>query len=314
MSSGWWRIGIAVAVLASCGWAQGEPVRFARYELAGAVHYGVVEGEQIRRIDGDLFGTWHASDSIHPLTDVKLLVPTEPRHVIAMAGNYRSHAGGQTSQTTITTTTVVNFDPSSGQTSSNTNTKTESREAGEVPAKFRTPQPFFKPPSCLIPHLAEIEIPRLSSGNVHYEAELVIVMGKRARNVLPSDAAEYILGVTCGNDVSERDWQKNDVQWWRAKGSDTFGPCGPFVVSGLDYDNLLLQLRLNDEVVQSERTSHLIHNVPATVSFVSEYVTLLPGDLIFTGTPGTTARIRPGDVVEVELEGVGVLRNYVKSE
>ena len=101
------------------------------------------------------------------------------------------------------------------------------------------------------------------------------------------------------------------MQWWRAKGSDTFGPVGPFIVSGLDYDDLQMRLRLNGKVLQDERTSQLIHSVPAIVSFVSQHVTLHPGDLIFTGTPGRTGAIRPGDKVEVEMEGVGTLVNSV---
>ena len=141
------------------------------------------------------------------------------------------------------------------------------------------------------------------------------VIGKRARKVPKENALDYVLGVTCGNDVSERYWQNDeenkDVQWWRAKGSDTFGPCGPFLVSGLNYDDLLLTLRLNGEVKQRERTSQMIHDVPTIVSFISQHVTLLPGDLIFTGTSGTTSKLQPGDVVEVELQGVGVLRNRV---
>jgi len=125
---------------------------------------------------------------------------------------------------------------------------------------------------------------------------------------------DYVLGVTCGNDVSGRVWQKEDVQWWRAKGADTFGPCGPYLVSGLKYDDLLLQLRLNGKTLQKERTSLLIHDCSSIVSAISQHVTLYPGDLIFTGTPGETAAIKPGDVCEVELEGVGVLRNPVVAE
>lgn len=122
-----------------------------------------------------------------------------------------------------------------------------------------------------------------------------------------------VLGVTCGNDVSARDWQKNNVQWWRAKGCDTFGPCGPWVVSGIPYDDLLLAVRVNGEVRQQQRTSDLIFGVAAVVSFISQYVTLEPGDLIFTGTPGTTTAIQSGDVVEVEIEGIGVLKNPVSA-
>ncbi len=119
--------------------------------------------------------------------------------------------------------------------------------------------------------------------------------------------------MTCGNDISARDWQVNDKQWWRAKGCDTFGPCGPFIVSGLNYDDLLVRLRLNGQIKQSQRTRDLIYGVADIVTFVSRHMTLEPGDLIFTGTSGTTEPIQPGDTVEVEIEGVGVLRNTVKA-
>jgi 2-keto-4-pentenoate hydratase/2-oxohepta-3-ene-1,7-dioic acid hydratase in catechol pathway len=140
---------------------------------------------------------------------------------------------------------------------------------------------------------------------------MVVVVGKRARNVARDDALGYVFGVTCGNDVSARQWQKNDLQWWRAKGSDTFGPCGPFIATGIDYDDLQLVLRVNGAEQQSQRTSDLVHGVAAILSHVSRYMTLEPGDLIYTGTPGQTKALNPGDVVEVELEGVGVLRNRV---
>ena len=125
---------------------------------------------------------------------------------------------------------------------------------------------------------------------------------------------DYVFGVTCGNDVSARVWQRNDVQWWRAKGADTFGPCGPFIATGIDYDNLLTKLRLNGKVMQEESTSHMIHGVAKSVSFISQHVKLHPGDLIFTGTSGKTAAIKAGDVVEVDIEGIGVLRNHVVAE
>lgn len=121
---------------------------------------------------------------------------------------------------------------------------------------------------------------------------------------------KYVFGVTCGNDVSSRDWQKGDVQWWRAKGSDTFGPCGPYLVTGLDY-NLKVLMRVNGKVVQEDMTSQLIHDVPKIISFLSHHVTLEPGDLIDTGTPGRTAALKPDDVAEVEIEGIGVLKNPV---
>ena len=132
-----------------------------------------------------------------------------------------------------------------------------------------------------------------------------------ARNVSEAEAADHIFAAAPGNDVSERVWQQNDLQWFRAKGADTFGPVGPVMVSGVDYDDLLLETRLNGEVKQSQRTSDLIFGTAAIVSYVSRYITLEPGDMIFTGTPGSTSAMQPGDVVEIELEGVGVLRNTI---
>jgi 2-keto-4-pentenoate hydratase/2-oxohepta-3-ene-1,7-dioic acid hydratase in catechol pathway len=181
----------------------------------------------------------------------------------------------------------------------------------------RQPDPypglFAKFPTSLTGPRAGIVYPA-EAGNVHFEGEMVVVIGRTARHVSEADAADYVFGVTAGNDVSERDWQAQDLQWLRAKGHDGFAPVGPVVVSGLDYADLLLETRVNGEVKQSQRTRDLIFDVPAIVSYVSRYVTLLPGDVIFTGTPGTTSAIQPGDVVEVSLEGVGVLRNRVVAD
>jgi 2-keto-4-pentenoate hydratase/2-oxohepta-3-ene-1,7-dioic acid hydratase in catechol pathway len=174
---------------------------------------------------------------------------------------------------------------------------------------------FYKPVTALQSPGGPIVIPR-DATDVHYEGELVVVIGKETRNVSPAQAREAIFGVTCGNDVSDRNWQhgeKKDLQWWRAKGCDTFAPLGPAIVTGLDTGNLRLETRLNGEVVQQESTGDLIFDCPSIVSWVSGWVTLLPGDLIYTGTPGSTRRMQPGDVVEVEIEGIGVLRNPVES-
>ena len=263
--------------------AQTKPARYARIEVDGRPVYGVVEGDHIREIDGDLFGPHRLTDRAHRLDQVKFLVPTEPKQILALAGNYKSH---------------LNSD--------------------EIPEKLRIPQPFYKPYSCLLPHNGEIVIPKDSSGDVHYEAELVIVIGKTASEVPKERAMEYVFGVTCGNDVSERFWQNHeehkDIQWWRAKGADTFGPCGPFIATGIDYDNIPFTLRQNGEVRQQDNTNHMIHDVAGILSFISRYVTLHPGDLIFTGTTGDTTAIKPDDVIEVEFEGVGVLRNPVVKE
>jgi 2-keto-4-pentenoate hydratase/2-oxohepta-3-ene-1,7-dioic acid hydratase in catechol pathway len=271
---------VLAAFLTTARADEAASTRYARFRVDDRDVYGIVQGERVREIAGDLFGEHRPTDRTHPLNDVELLVPTEPRQVFALAGNYLSHM---------------------------------TRDA--VPEKFKIPQPFLKPIGALVPHGHPIIIPHDASDDVHYEAELVIVIGRKTRNVPEEKALDYVFGVTAGNDVSERFWQNDpehrDVQWWRAKGADTFGPCGPFIVRGVDYDDLLLKLRLNGEVKQQERTGGMIHGVAKTVSFMSRYVTLYPGDLIFTGTPGTTSPMDDGDIVEVELEAVGVLRNPV---
>lgn len=264
----------ALLVHASKLAAENEATRYVRFQLGNLVAYGIIEGDSVRQIAGDVFGTWKPTAAAYKLSQVKLLVPTQPSKVLAAAGNYKSHLGDK-----------------------------------PVP---KQPELFFKVPSCLIAQGEAIVIPE-GTDRVDAEGELVIVIRKRAKNVPVSQALDHVLGVTCGNDVSARDWQANDVQWWRAKGTDTFGPCGPVVASGINYDDLLLELRVNGEVRQKQRTGDMIHSVAELVSWASRHVTLQPGDLIYTGTPGKTPQLQPGDVVEVELEAVGVLRNPVKA-
>lgn len=290
-----------------------EPVRYARFEANGKVAYGVVEGDRIRALDGDLFGEHRRTDQTYSLQDVKLLVPVDrPSKVLALAGNYKSHLGGENAVTTVVSTTKTTTTLATGETTSTTTTTTDIAEPGKIPAKFQIPQVFFKPTSCLVADGEAIVIPP-GTNDVHYEAELVIVIGRRANNVSEEQALDYVLGVTCGNDVSARDWQKADVQWWRAKGCDTFGPVGPFIVSGIDYGDLDVTLRLNGKKMQKDSTSAFIQDVPRIVSVASQHVTLEPGDLIFTGTPGETTAMKPGDRVEVEIEGVGTLTNTVSA-
>jgi len=255
-----------------CTRAQEGPERFVRFELGGEVSYGRLEGESVLPIQGDLFGEHQVLDRRIPLSSVRLLAPVNPSKVIAVGLNYQSHLGNR------------------------------------EPAAY--PGLFAKYPTSLVGPDDPIVRP-VDSSNLHYEGEMVIVMGGRAEDVPVEEAAAYVFGVTAGNDVSERDWQGADLQWFRAKASDTFGPVGPVLVRGLDFNDLLLQTRVNGEVRQSERTRDLLFDVETIVSYVSRYVTLLPGDIIFPGTPGSTQALEPGDVVEVELEGVGVLRNPV---
>ncbi len=249
-----------------------------RFRHSGRSGYGILEGGTVRPIRGGLFGSRERTGEALPAGSVEPLVPCEPPKVLAVGRNYRSHLGQR-----------------------------------DEP---RRPEIFYKPATSLIGPGEAIRFPR-GAANVHSEGELVIVIGRQVKNASPEEAREAIFGVTCGNDVSERDWQNGpdkDLQWWRAKGADTFGPLGPWIVTGIDYGNLMLETRLNGEVVQRQSTADLIFDCPTIVSWISQAVTLLPGDVIYTGTPGTTRPMKPGDEVEVEIEGIGVLRNPVRTD
>ena len=252
------------------------PTHYIRYQTGSAVCYGILEGDTVRELGGRPFDAPAKTGVTHALSGVRLLRPCEPGKILAVGRNYKSHLHGR---------------PQPEQ-----------------------PEMFWKPISALQDPEGDIVIPP-GAANVHFEGELAIVMGRRARSVSPEEARAAIFGVTCGNDVSERDWQSGphkDLQWWRAKGADTFAPLGPAIVTGLDDSNLRLVTRLNGEVVQEESTSDLIFDCPTIVSFVSRWVTLEPADVIYTGTPGSTRALHPGDFVEVEIEGAGVLRNRVR--
>lgn len=249
--------------------------KYIRYRSAAGAGYAILDGETVREIRGNLYGGFAESGITLKLSDVSLLYPCQPGKILAVGLNYKSHLGGR--------------------------------------PQPEHPEIFYKAVTSLQDPEGPIVTPR-DATDLHYEGELVVVIGKQVKNASPEEARGAIFGVTCGNDVSERNWQHGpgkDLQWWRAKGSDTFAPLGPAIVTGLDYGNLLLQTRLNGEVVQKQYTSDLIFDCPAIVSRISGWVTLMPGDIIYTGTPGSTRKMSPGDVVEVEIEGVGVLRNPV---
>jgi 2-keto-4-pentenoate hydratase/2-oxohepta-3-ene-1,7-dioic acid hydratase in catechol pathway len=248
---------------------------FARYEHEGKVRYGLVDNGKIAELSGGLFDPPAATGRETPVSSVKLLAPCEPPKILAVGLNYRSHLG--------------------------------SRPAPQVPGIF------YKPISSIQDPGGPIQIPA-ESIDVHYEGELVVVIGRKVSKASREEAAAAVFGVTCGNDVSDRNWQRGegkDLQWWRAKGCDTFSPFGPYIVTGVNYGDLALETRLNGEVVQAQRTSDLIFDIPEVVRFISQWVTLVPGDLIYSGTPGETKRMKAGDVVEVTIESIGTLSNPV---
>ena len=252
--------------------------RYVRYAHEGGVSYGILDGETIKEIAGGLFGERAPTGKTVQLGDVKLRYPCEPSKVLCVGLNYLSHLGDHPAPT--------------------------------------NPEIFYKPPTALTDPGDDIVFPP-GARDVHYEAELVVVIGKTAKGISAEDADDHIFGYTCGNDVSDRNWQlgslgdPKDLQWWRAKGSDTFGPLGPAIAVGLDYEKSKIELRLNGEVKQSQFASDLIFGPRELVSFISHYVTLSPGDVIYSGTPGSTSPMKPGDEVEVEIGGVGILRNQV---
>lgn len=266
------RLLLFVLILFAAGVSSAQVSKYARYSHEGKTSFGVVEGDQIKELDRSPIEGGKPTGKSVALSSVRLLAPVEPSKVIAVGLNYKSHLGNQ------------------------------------KPAAY--PGLFAKLPTCIIGPEAEIVYPE-GATNVHFEGELVVVIGKKASRVSKEEAADYIFGVTAGNDVSERDWQRDDLQWFRAKASDSFGPLGPYMVKGLNHNDLLLQTRLNGNVMQKQRTSDLLFNVEDIVSYISQFVTLMPGDVIYTGTPGTTSPMKPGDVVEIEIEGVGILRNKI---
>jgi len=252
-----------------------EPTKFARFEHQGAIRYGIVVGEEVAVLEGSPFGEYSKTGETLSLDGIDLLVPCEPTKVFGAAGNMAA-------------------------------------KGAQSAPKPDHPELFFKAVSALIPVGGTVVLPH-DSERVLYEGEVVAVIGRRAKDVTPEQATEYILGITAGNDVSGADWGE-DFQAWRVKATDTFAPCGPFLVTGVDYDDLDFELRLNGETRQKANTSDLIHSIPELVSFISRYITLEPGDLIYAGTQPPVDILQDGDVVEVEVEGVGTLVNRVVKE
>ncbi len=244
---------------------------------ADDITYGTVEPDGIRLYHGSPFFHWERSETVLPITEVKLLSPVIPTKIIAVGRNYIDHA----------------------------------TEMGSgVPD---SPAIFLKPPTTVIGPMAPIRIPQ-GVGEVHHEAELAIVMGKVTRNVKPEDVPGHILGYTAANDVTARALQRTDVQWTRAKGFDTFCPLGPAIDTEFDPgEPNSITCHVNGEKRQDGTISDVVFGVPEIVAFVSSVMTLLPSDVILTGTPGGVGPIEDGDRVEVEIEGIGVLMNPVVS-
>jgi len=252
-------------------------MKIVRFQYRGITAYGLVEGETVYALEGELYGQFRRGAAVAPLDKVRLLAPCQPSKVVAVGLNYGDHAA-------------------------------ETHHV--LPAE---PLLFLKPPTAVIGPGEAIICPAMSQ-QVDYEAELAVVIARRTRQVSPQEATGYILGYTCANDVTARDVQQRERHNSRAKSFDTFCPLGPWIVTDVCPDDLGIQCRVNGVRRQDSRTSQLVFGVPALVSFVSQVMTLLPGDVILTGTPAGIGPLSSGDVVEVEIEDVGVLRNTVRRD
>ena len=256
-------------------------MKILRYQAGGETSYGILgRDDSILQLVGSPFDDFEAGPKVAELSEVRVLAPVVPSKIIGVGLNYQSHI----------------------------------REMGH--ATPESPMLFMKPPSGVIGQGAPIVYPRKGQ-KVEYEAELVAVIGRPARHVPVERALEFVLGYTCGNDVSERVIQFAEMKSGAmlvGKGFDTFCPLGPVIATDLDPTNLNVMSRLNGEPRQSGNTSDLLFSVAKLVSYLSEAMLMLPGDVIMTGTPGGVGPMAPGDVVEVEISGVGVLRNPVEQE
>lgn len=250
-------------------------MRIVRYQLKNeSPRYGWILEDKIGAIEGDIYGEYRRLEAETPLASLKLLAPAQPSKILCVGRNFVEHA---------------------------------KEHAAEVP---KVPLIFMKPPSAIINPGDTILLPPQSQ-QIEHEAELVVVIGRRGRNVTAEEAQDYIFGYTVGNDVTARDLQKSDGQWTRAKGFDTFCPFGPWIDTGFDASDALVTCKVSGQPRQMASTRDMVFNVNTLIAFISSVMTLEPGDLIFTGTPAGVGPLKPGDVVEVEIEGLGKLSNPV---
>jgi 2-keto-4-pentenoate hydratase/2-oxohepta-3-ene-1,7-dioic acid hydratase in catechol pathway len=253
-------------------------IRLVRVATDGdSPRWGIIENERVYELSGTPFSDWERGSEIGCLDALPLLAPAVPTKIVCVGLNYPAHAG---------------------------------ESSLELPSE---PLLFLKPPSSVIGPGAPVVLPPQSE-QVEHEAELALVIGRRCRDVTVQEAWDYVLGVTCGNDVTARDLQQRDDQWTRAKGFDTFCPLGPWLATGLsegEVADLGVVCRVNGEVRQRGRTSEMTFSPARLIAYVSSIMTLEPGDVLMTGTPAGVGPLRPGDMVEVEAEGVGVLCNPI---
>ena len=254
-------------------------MRWARFDQNGTPSYGVVEGDEIIPVRGSPFDSWERTATKLKLGEVKLLLPVVPPTFYAAGLNYAEHV----------------------------------REAAEkLGLKVELPTQAdagYRANNALIAHDENIVIPKDATELVQYEGELVVVIGRRCKHLTRETALSAVLGYTIGNDVSERTWQRGDRTFWRGKNADTFKPMGPWIDTDVDIDAMQTIVRVNGKDSLKFKTNDMIFDIPTYIEAMTRYLTLYPGDVIWMGTDGTSPDLKHGDVVEVELTGLGVLRN-----
>jgi 2-keto-4-pentenoate hydratase/2-oxohepta-3-ene-1,7-dioic acid hydratase in catechol pathway len=256
-------------------------MKWCRIETPNGPRFGLVEGERVTVVEGTPFDRFTKTQTVVPLTGAKLLVPVVPGTFYAIGSNYRDHI------------------------------EKMAQAAGRKPIYYDRPRVGYRANSALIAHGEDIVKPADASDEFQYEAELVAVIGKRGRNVTPEQARDLIFGWTIGNDVSERTWQRTDPTNIRAKNCDTFKPMGPFILQGNDTSGMHTQVLLNGRQVHSFDTTNMLFDPATVISEISKYNTLSPGDVVWLGTDDRPHNLKVGDVLEIEITGIGLLRNKV---
>lgn len=252
-------------------------MKIVRMKAGDDIAYGVADAEGVVVYKGSPFVAWEPTETVVPWASVSLLSPVIPTKILCVGKNYEDHV---------------------------------EEMGGEIPEE---PVIFMKPATAVVGQNAAVIHPRISK-EVHHEAELAVVISRPARNISAEDASRYIFGYTAANDVTARDLQMKDAQWTRAKGFDTFCPLGPAIETELDpLERLAVICRVNGEVRQAGFTSDMIFGVAEILEYITAFTTLLPGDLVLTGTPAGASKVEPGDVMEIEIDGIGTLTNRLVS-
>lgn len=258
-------------------------MRWIRYSLNGKTSYGILEGDRILQIRGSPFETYEMAGVMHRLADVKIELPVVPPTFYAVGFNYTDHIK-----------------------------KVAARTGNPVDLPTQ-PDVGYRANNGLIAHGETVVIPRDATEAVQYEGELVVVIGKKAKHLSEAEALSCVLGYTIGNDVSERSWQKSDRTLWRAKNTDTFNPMGPWIETDVKLDELETRVRVNGKESIRFRTNDMLFGVERYISTITRYITLYPGDVIWMGTDGASPNLKSGDVVDIEITGIGTLSNpFVK--